>query len=62
MIVWLNVPFAQKDKAKRLGARWSAGSKRWYVENVDDLRPFMEWIDERLKRPVAGNEKPRERR
>lgn len=52
MIVWLNVPFAQKDKAKRLGARWSAGNKRWYVENATDLGPFMAWIDDRLKQPT----------
>lgn len=52
MIVWLNVPFAQKDRAKQLGARWSPSQKRWYVENKEDLRPFLGWIDDRLKKPV----------
>lgn len=29
--VYLNVPFAQKDIAKGMGARWDAGKKRWYI-------------------------------
>ena len=28
--IWLDVPFAEKDQAKALGARWSAAAKRWY--------------------------------
>ena len=30
-VVWLNVPYAQKDRAKALGARWNPGEKSWYV-------------------------------
>ena len=30
-LVWLNVPYAQKDRAKALGARWNPGEKSWYV-------------------------------
>lgn len=52
MIVWLNVPYAQKDGAKRLGARWSAERKKWYVENVENLAPFLRWMDERLTQPT----------
>lgn len=29
--VYLNVPFALKNKAKGLGARWDPLKKRWYV-------------------------------
>ncbi|MFD3354403.1 DUF5710 domain-containing protein [Streptomyces fradiae] len=29
--VWLDVPFAEKDEAKRGGARWDAAAKRWYA-------------------------------
>jgi hypothetical protein len=29
--VWLKVPFAQKDKAKKLGAKWSAADKAWWL-------------------------------
>ena len=30
-LVWLNVPYSQKDRAKALGARWNPGEKLWYV-------------------------------
>jgi ribonuclease HI len=29
--VYLNVPFAKKDEAKALGARWDADKRKWYV-------------------------------
>lgn len=37
---WLDVPFAEKDEAKALGARWDPKAKRWYAprEDVPELR------------------------
>ncbi|WP_294365139.1 DUF5710 domain-containing protein [Pseudacidovorax sp.] len=35
---YLNVPFAQKDAAKSLGARFDGAVKRWYVEDGRDLK------------------------
>ena len=29
--IYLNVPFAKKDEAKELGAKWDASKKKWYV-------------------------------
>ncbi|MBB0229314.1 DNA primase [Streptomyces calidiresistens] len=29
--VWLDVPFAEKDEAKKGGARWDPRAKRWYA-------------------------------
>jgi hypothetical protein len=29
--VWLDVPYAEKDQAKQLGARWDQGARRWYA-------------------------------
>jgi ribonuclease HI len=29
--IWLNVPFAKKDEAKKSGARWDASKKKWYI-------------------------------
>lgn len=40
----LDVPFVEKDQAKRLGARWNAGSKRWYVPAGLDLQQFARWL------------------
>jgi hypothetical protein len=54
MIVWLSVPFSQKDDARRKGAMWSSSNKKWHVENAADLMPFYQWIDDRLKRPTTS--------
>lgn len=29
--LWLDVPFTEKDEAKRLGARWDPAVRRWYA-------------------------------
>ncbi len=51
MRINLNCPYPEKDEAKALGARWDAGIKKWYIENVEDLTPFMRWIER--EKPVA---------
>lgn len=40
----LKVPFGEKDAAKRLGAKWDAPRKVWYVENVSDISVFAKWL------------------
>lgn len=40
----LQVPFAEKDEAKRLGARWDAARKVWYVQNTTELDAFSRWL------------------
>lgn len=30
-MLYLEVPFKEKDEAKRLGARWDPNMKKWYV-------------------------------
>ncbi len=40
----LQVPFAEKDAAKKLGARWDAARKVWYVENKADMSAFARWM------------------
>ena len=40
---YLNVPFAQKDAAKALGARWDATNKKWYVPADKDITLFAQW-------------------
>lgn len=44
MRVNLKVPFAEKDEAKRLGAKWDAALKVWYIENAPDQSPFDKWL------------------
>jgi hypothetical protein len=40
----LNVPFAEKDEAKRLGARWDSAKKKWYAPSGADLARFSRWL------------------
>lgn len=40
----LEVPFAEKDEAKSLGARWDPARKTWYVPAGLDRHPFQRWL------------------
>ncbi|AZN35319.1 DUF5710 domain-containing protein [Iodobacter ciconiae] len=53
MRVNLKVPFAEKDSAKALGARWDAAKKVWYIIDKADLSPFLQWMDEKSAAPLA---------
>ena len=44
MSLLLNVPYAEKDEAKALGAKWNPELKKWYVENRKDYYKFKKWI------------------
>jgi len=46
MRINLKVPFAQKDAAKELGARWDAARKIWYVVDPVCLEVFADWMPE----------------
>lgn len=50
----LKVPFAEKDEAKKLGARWDAARKLWYIQGVADLAPFARWSPNAEAGPAAG--------
>lgn len=42
--IHLDVPYAEKDQAKRLGARWDPGVKRWYIDADHDRELFKAWL------------------
>lgn len=44
MALYLDVPFAEKDEAKALGAWWDADKKKWYVRDKRDYHKFQKWI------------------
>lgn len=61
MKVYLNVPYEQKDSAKRKGARWDGSRKQWFVENAENLADFMRWMPKHLTQPhipAAGKKRP----
>lgn len=45
-MILLEVPFAEKDQAKSVGARWNPVEKKWYVPDdlEADLSPFERWL------------------
>lgn len=51
MRIHLNVPFAEKDRVRQLGGRWDGIEKRWFIDNVEDLRPFWDWLPPHMKLP-----------
>lgn len=44
-MVFLTVPYAEKDAAKTLGARWNPTRRRWYVPDGVATEPFAKWLD-----------------
>lgn len=59
--IYLVVPYAQKDSAKELGARWDAITKKWYVPADKDITLFVKWQTEiiDLESPSTTTTKPR---
>lgn len=45
-MIRLNVPYEEKDDAKRLGAKWNGYGRYWYIENDDDYSLFSAWLSE----------------
>lgn len=56
MRINLVTPFADKDKAKALGARWDPARKVWYIVDVADLTPFMRWIPDLAAATAAASD------
>ncbi|ULJ64026.1 DUF5710 domain-containing protein [Wielerella bovis] len=52
MKTYLNVPYAEKDFAKRNGAKWDSAAKKWYVSGSEPV-PYM------LRRFMVGYQIPR---
>lgn len=45
-MLFLNVPYAEKDEAKALGARWNPAKRRWYVPDGVATAAFAKWARE----------------
>ncbi len=40
----LNVPYAEKDQAKALGARWDSEHRTWYIPAGLPQSTFAKWL------------------
>ena len=54
MRTFLNVPYEEKHEARRRGAGRNVARKRWFVEDVERMKPFLRWIPEQPKRPTEA--------
>ncbi|HBA66761.1 MAG: hypothetical protein CVV06_06790 [Gammaproteobacteria bacterium HGW-Gammaproteobacteria-10] len=50
---YLNVPYAQKDAAKALGARWDPAQKKWYIPGNKDISLFAQWQSQDNAAPTS---------
>lgn len=41
---YINVPFKEKEEAKRAGAKWDKSRTSWYVPAGVDKKPFDQWM------------------
>lgn len=55
--VYLEVPYAEKEHAKRLGARWDPALKKWYYEGpVSNYVQFARWIAGNREETILAHE------
>lgn len=47
--IYIDVPYAQKDEAKLLGARWDVEVRRWYITDKQDALLFSKWFGGTVK-------------
>ena len=52
----LNVPFREKNEAKKLGARWDKDEKTWFVPAGMDQTPFAKWAKDGPAPAVEGQD------
>jgi hypothetical protein len=52
---YLEVPYGEKEAAKKAGARWDGSARRWYAPDGSDTGPLSRWIpDPALGSPPAA--------
>ncbi|HQL49530.1 MAG TPA: DUF5710 domain-containing protein [Holophaga sp.] len=55
----LQVPYAEKDQAKALGAKWNPAEKVWFVPDGVEVAPFQKWLPKpQASAPPAGKPSP----
>lgn len=52
---YLHVPYAQKDEAKALGARWDNSQRKWYVPAGIAVESFSRWLPDQADITLSTN-------
>lgn len=46
MLMYLDVPYEEKDDAKCLGAKWDNSKRKWYFNgSINEFHKFYKWMD-----------------
>jgi putative DNA primase/helicase len=53
---FVDVPFKQKDDAKKLGAKWDRAAQSWYVPPGVNPEPFAKWAQKGADAPQASEQ------
>lgn len=53
---YLNVPYHEKEIAKKEGARWHPHRKQWYTNYFGDDNQFAKWLDYEMEYTMYANE------
>lgn len=43
-MIYLNVPYSEKNIVKERGAKWDPKEKKWFVKNRKDYSKFLPWL------------------
>ena len=49
---YINVPYAEKNEAKSLGAKWDNNQKSWFIGPNSDKQLFQKWLEPQEKKGV----------
>ncbi len=52
MRIYLNVPYRDKELAKRRGCRWDGINKKWFIDDPLHMELFMQWMPDHLCKPT----------
>lgn len=52
--VYIDVPFEEKEEAKKLGAKWDPEKKKWYIPERKDADKFAKWFPGGRGRKLDG--------
>ncbi len=55
--VYLNVPYAEKEAAKELGAKWDRETKSWFIPPGIQSESFDRWLKPLTQKPVIIEQK-----
>lgn len=46
-IIYLEVPYSEKEQVKGLGAWWDPVAKKWFIPKGREVQPFQQWLPDK---------------